>query len=209
MLQEDEDGDTQLHMAIIQDLVPVAIYIIRCLSAVNADLQNNNLQTPPCLAVHTQHLDVVETLIECGASLSVVDKNGNTPLHIACIYGFYATVPSLLENVERGIVKKCISIPNYAGQSCIHLAADRMHFSVMRLLLSHGADVNEREKLFGMTILHNAVKTGNKQLLKYILHLQGLDLNSEMNDGYTPLSLAYVENQPDIVGMLRQVGCTL
>ncbi|XP_062589235.1 NF-kappa-B inhibitor alpha-like [Saccostrea cucullata] len=205
-------SDDELHMTIIDGLVPVAEYILKSLSGVNADLlniQNNDLQTPLSLAVHENHVKVVFALIKNGASLLIVDKNGNTPLHIACIYGFDRIVCLLLENVERKIIKKCISIPNYFGQSCIHLAVDRMHFSVMRLLLKHGADVNDREKLFGMTILHKAAKTGNKQLLEYLLTLQGLDLNSKTFDGLTAIFLAYFENQHDILHLLGQAGCNL
>lgn len=212
MIHADKDGDTQLHLAITKNHVPVAIYIIQCLATINVNLlnlQNNLLQTPLWLAIYEQQLDVVEMLIRSGADITAADRNGNTPLHVASEYGLDEFLDFLLRNAGRAMICRCLSVPNYGGQTCLHLAADGMHLSAIRLLLRHGVDLNEEEKVHGMTILHKAAKSGNKILLEYILNLQGLDLSPVTYAGDTPILLAYLEGHADIVSLLKQEGCNL
>lgn len=69
-----ESGDTALHLA---------IRYIGTLQVPNPDLA------------------LIETLIDLNANVSAVSKNGNSPLHIACLYGSYGIVELLLKHDVR------------------------------------------------------------------------------------------------------------
>lgn len=45
-------------------------------------------ETPFHCAVKAQGMSAIKHLIECDVNPNEVDRNGDTPLHIACRYGF-------------------------------------------------------------------------------------------------------------------------
>lgn len=51
------------------------------------DVINDDGKTPIHLATEKGHFDVVNLLIDAGASLDIQDNLGNTPLHIASAHG--------------------------------------------------------------------------------------------------------------------------
>lgn len=105
----------QLHMAIINLMVPIALYIIQ--QAPNRDwlnLPNNMLQTPLHLAVMTRLPQVVKALIDGGADIEARDSKGDTPLHIACREGFDDIAQILLNSTNQN-VSQDLEARNYDG----------------------------------------------------------------------------------------------
>lgn len=90
----------QLHNAIIQLLMPIALFFINKVpSSEYLNIPNNLLQTALHLAVITKMKSVVRRLIVAGADVTARDHKGDTPLHIACREGFEEIVAVLLEPV--------------------------------------------------------------------------------------------------------------
>ncbi|XP_067936875.1 E3 ubiquitin-protein ligase MIB1-like [Watersipora subatra] len=80
--EKKDDGYTALHLASLNNHVEVADLLVKVGSA-NVNVQNINLQTPLHLAVERQHTQIVRLLVKKKASLNIVDKDGDTPLHEA------------------------------------------------------------------------------------------------------------------------------
>lgn len=102
-------------MAIINLMVPIALYIIQ--QAPNRDwlnLPNNMLQTPLHLAVMTRLPQVVKALIDGGADIEARDSKGDTPLHIACREGFDDIAQILLNSTNQN-VSQDLEARNYDG----------------------------------------------------------------------------------------------
>ncbi|XP_046585244.1 NF-kappa-B inhibitor cactus-like [Haliotis rubra] len=215
LLSQDKDGDTNLHIAIIQREICIVRNMIGL--APHSDWLNTSnglLQTPLHLAVITRQIDVVRRLITSGASPDVRDLHGNTPLHIACREGYgdiveYLLTPRNFEEVtdlKLPHIPRDLSLRNYEGHSCVHLAAMETNLRVMDLLLSAGADINIGDGKSRRTVLHRAIETGNRILLHFLLMFEKLDVNCTTYAGLTPLALAAGRGYNDIVAILISNG---
>lgn len=80
--EKKDDGYTALHLAALNNHVPIAELLVHQGKA-NMDKQNVNLQTALHLAVERQHVPIVKLLVREGANLNIPDKDGDTPLHEA------------------------------------------------------------------------------------------------------------------------------
>ncbi|XP_063974602.1 NF-kappa-B inhibitor cactus-like [Diachasmimorpha longicaudata] len=180
---QDQDGDTQLHIAIIQGFLEAAAFSLikmvphPCL----LDIVNDDGQAPLHLAVLTKQSRIVRRLILGGANPSLRDSRGNTALHLACATSDLAAARALTDpvaSIERnylGSHKKIPALPqnleqlNYQGETCLHIAAAKNHVDLVRLLLRLGADLEAREGLSGKTVLHIAIENGCHQVVSFLL----------------------------------------
>ncbi|XP_076672618.1 NF-kappa-B inhibitor cactus [Andrena cerasifolii] len=179
---QDDDGDTQLHIAIVQGFLEAAFSLIRmaphpCLF----NILNDDGQSPLHLAVLTRQPRIVRRLILAGASPALRNFRGNTALHLTCATGDLASARALtdpLSPVERNYLmpgKKIPALPqnleqrNYDGEMCLHIAAASGQVELVRLLLRLGADLEAKEALAGKTALHLAVERGCRPVVAFLL----------------------------------------
>jgi ankyrin repeat protein len=74
---------------------------------------------------------------------------------------------------------------------------------VQALLSSVLVDVNKRDK-DGRTPLSFAAGYGYEEVVKILLHVQGIEVDSKDNDGGTPLSRAKLYGRESIVRLLEE-----
>ncbi|KRY88042.1 2-oxoisovalerate dehydrogenase subunit alpha, mitochondrial [Trichinella pseudospiralis] len=95
----------------------------------------------------------------------------------------------------------------------LHRAAYNNHVSVIKVLLSNGADISAQTE-DGWQPLHCAARWGNLESVKILLHMGKADINARSNSGLTPLHIAaseqpslftaeYLLSQPDIDPSIR------
>lgn len=191
--QQDEDGDTLLHLAIIQkDEYHAECLLAQAPSYRAMDLQNNLLQTPLHLAILTGLTSggLLRRLLAGGATPDLRDRNGNTALHLACKAGDrqavrtlttplmgeeITSIPYELPSSHACCIPQNLDLRNYEGETCLHLAAAGDHTDIVRYLVNCGADINVQEAKSGRTILHRAVEKENLILAHTILSLPGVD----------------------------------
>jgi ankyrin only family protein len=223
LFEQDDDGDNNLHMAIIHRNVTMAEAIVdMCPSADLLNLQNDFRQTALHLAVLTNLPPLTRRLVVKGARLETRDRNGNTALHLACKHGFEACVEMLttpLSQEERKSVPydlpprsipQDLTINNYEGEPCLHvcLKAPAVHRIrlICYLIQRCGANVNIMEGKGGRTLLHEAASCNDAQLAEFLLHQVNIQVDSRTYGGHTPLILAKSGCHEDIACKLMVRG---
>ncbi|XP_067676260.1 ankyrin repeat domain-containing protein 50-like [Haliotis asinina] len=87
-------------------------------------------------------------------------------------------------------------------------AASEGHREVVKLLVSNGANVSHVDR-FGINILHAACLGGDKEVVKYILSKNTLDINDRVRCGRTAVMLAAKNGHQDVVELLVGKGANL
>ncbi|XP_076297020.1 NF-kappa-B inhibitor cactus-like isoform X2 [Lasioglossum baleicum] len=218
--QDDDDGDTLLHLAILQGFWKAAFIIIRmaphcCL----LDILNDDGQSPLYLAVLTRQPRIVRRLILAGANPALRNRGGNTALHLACKTGDLASAMALTDSLtplERNYLLPGGKVPalpqyleqrNYDGDMCLHVAVNSGHVELVRLLVRLGADLEGREGLSGYTALHLAVEGGCRSVVTFLLKECRPCLDARSYGGITPYQIA-VYKDLQIASELVRAGAT-
>jgi ankyrin repeat protein len=186
----DEHGNTALLLACKYGFDDV----LATLLAKNAqvDVVNNNCETPLLLvleALNNDDTDLTQAtlleLIEKGADIHKADKDGNTPLHLACKYGLDLIVRKLIE--KRALVE----VENNEKESPFFVGLKHARLSVQAysVLLNNGCDIHKRDKA-GNTALHLACERDGLEVVVAKLLEKGANCNEVNEVGNTPLHVA-------------------
>lgn len=202
--RQDEDGDTALHIAVVQGELGIVCKLIQLLvlAGRSLDIYNNLRQTPLHLAVITKQPNMVETLLRAGAEPSALDRNGQTALHLCCEYNQRDCLSVVL---SLSTLSTCLEIRNYEGLSPLHLAVLQGRKDLARLLLSAGADINVMDVKSGQSPLMHAVENNNADMVHFLIENR-CDVNSQSYSGNTALHSACGRGQAETVRLLLKSG---
>ncbi|KAM6433716.1 NF-kappa-B inhibitor epsilon [Rhynochetos jubatus] len=219
-----EDGDTLVHLAIIHCVPAVALCCIAQLPREVLEIQNDLFQTPLHLAVYLEQPSVIQALIHKGVNPGLQDRNGNTPLHLACEQQCLQCAQQLLQGTAPtdGTVPDDSTVPNdgmaqphghhqdlqlqnWQGLACLHISTLKGNIPMMSLLLESGANIDVREGTSGKTPLHLAVECHNRRAVQFLLR-NGAYVDAQMYNGCTPLHLAVGRRDAAIAAILSHSG---
>jgi ankyrin repeat protein len=115
----------------------------------NVNAVNNQGTTPLLQALaRSDKIAVVKQLLKGGSDTKVVNKHRQTPLHFAA--GDQKDNPALCEVSLRHKAK--IDVVDEDGNQPLHIACLNGHLETVKLMVSHGANVDEIDN-FGRTPL--------------------------------------------------------
>jgi ankyrin repeat protein len=140
------------------------------------------------IAASRGDMNEARRLVDAGAPVDAVDHFGNTALHYAALAGHADVIELLL--LQSADTK----IKNKQGQCCIDAARSRGHaqaFSILR-----GAEL--------LLLIQDGDGAHALELLD-----AGLDVDVQAIGGWTPLMVAALENQPEMVELLLERGARL
>jgi ankyrin repeat protein len=109
---------------------------------ISTKYRNTNLH----FACKNDCIEIVDNLINYGASINAVNRFLHTPLHIACIEGHVNLVEFL---IDKGAD---IHLKSSTGWSALLWACYHHHSSVIQLLLVKGSNINDRNKIGNLII---------------------------------------------------------
>ena len=123
-------------------------------------------------------------ILAVGATVNYRDKNGNTPLHIACKKNHLKVATFLVEEF-RTQIDPCIH--NRSGNLALHISCENRSLALTKLVSS--CDLNVKNHA-GNTPLHVACKQEAVQCVKYLVKEKGCDVSVQNNNGELPLHVA-------------------
>ncbi|KAF1617162.1 UNVERIFIED_CONTAM: hypothetical protein FQV16_0012909, partial [Eudyptes robustus] len=209
---QDENGDTPLHLAIIHEQTAVIKQLIEVIVSIPRqqiiNISNNLQQTPLHLAVITKQPQVVQLLLQAHADPTLLDRYGNSLLHLALQAGDEEMLRTLLAHLGSA-APYLLHLPNYHGLLPVHLAVKVKSLACLDLLVRKGADVNAVERQGGRTPLHLAVEMENLNMATHLVKKLGADVNSRTFARNTPLHLAAGLGSPTLTKLLLKAGADM
>ncbi|XP_007897340.2 nuclear factor NF-kappa-B p100 subunit isoform X1 [Callorhinchus milii] len=207
---QDDNGDTSLHLAIIHQQPLVAQQLLQVIISIPGqnfiNAPNNLRQTPLHVGVITQQHSLVDLLLSAGADAAILDRHGNSVLHLALHQEDEAMVRSLVDGLEPHVLKKLLKLPDFNGLYPLHLAVKARSQQLVELLVNKGADSNQADQKSGRTALHLAVEMNCLGLAGYFLAEAGAEVDLATFEGNTALHLAAGSGSPALTAMLLAAG---
>uniref|UniRef100_A0A8C9NY66 Nuclear factor kappa B subunit 2 n=1 Tax=Serinus canaria TaxID=9135 RepID=A0A8C9NY66_SERCA len=162
-------------------------------------------RTPLHLAVITKQPQVVQLLLQAHADPTLLDRYGNSLLHLALPAGDEEMLRTLLAHLGSA-APYLLRLPDFHGLLPVHLAVKAKSLACLDLLVRTGADVNAVERQSGRTPLHLAVEMENLNMATHLVKKLGADINSRTFAGNTPLHLAAGLGSPTLTKLLLKAG---
>lgn len=189
---------------------PVKLEMIKLMAEFGAkiDAADEDGRTSLMWATHDENEDLVECLLELGASVNTETRYKVRPLHLASMRGSEAIVNLLLAKNPR------LDCLDDSGCTALYRSAQRGFSDVTRILLEKGANPDLTENL-GLTPLYISALEGFSNTVKVLLdHGAQVNLQTEgkVDDnpgGWTAVSAAANSDAPEIVKLLIDAGASL
>ncbi|KAI0263653.1 ankyrin repeat-containing domain protein, partial [Gloeopeniophorella convolvens] len=143
----------------------------------------------------SKSMDVVQLLLDRGASIDAAKNNGGTALHIASLNGHLEIVRLLL---DRGA--SIGAAENNGGGTALHIASLNGHLEVVRLLLDRGASIDASTGR-NATALHIESQKGHLEVVRLLLD-RGASIDASMCSGATALYIASRKGHLEVVRLL-------
>ncbi|KAK2717249.1 hypothetical protein QYM36_007390 [Artemia franciscana] len=212
---QDNSGDNSLHAALThnqQEAFGLLLAAVSCRDNPGDILNVFNFRrlTPLHIAVTTNNSEAVRLLLQSGADSDLVDKDGNTCIHLASSDpSLFNCLKELLnpKNRAQSNAKFSLEAKNYSeGCSPLYKSVSKQWLEGTEILLQSGANPNEKDCRLGRTPLHAAVECASLSLVQLILKCKQTNPNIQAYDGMTPLHLAVMNRNKEICIELMRFG---
>ena len=146
-------------------------------------------------------LEVAQKMIEFGADVNEISKNGMIPLNIATSKAHELQLQILMMETF-GLDLKDEKVQQ-ALEDKVYAEMERM-FKMAKMLIDAGADVNKKSVL-GTPLMNAVTNAWNVDIVELLVK-SGADLNETDENGRTALFYAYASGNMDIVDALIKSG---
>ncbi|CAL1285440.1 unnamed protein product, partial [Larinioides sclopetarius] len=194
----DRDGRPPLLWAASGGSSDAILALVKSGADVNA-VDRDGLTALHC-AASRGHVDCLETLITlCGAEVDKADDSGCSALFYAVTLG-HADCTNLLLSFGSQASRQ-----DKKGRTPAHCGASKGQLETLKILNHHKANLWVRNAKGDMP-LHEAVQSGRKDLVEWLLQQHQGSVNVSNASGRTPLHIAAITNNVDMCKVLMDYG---
>lgn len=172
---------------------------------------------------------IVEFLLNHGADVNYLDKQGKSALFYAAGSGYVKIAKHLImSNADINIkeyftqetafcyairhgtfniikmfldLKVDVNVKYTSGETMLFFAVRHLSFEIIQLLINYGADVNTTEVFVCRTVLYDAMRRGDERIIQLLID-SGTDINHLDDDERTPFHYAASRSNIDGVKIL-------
>lgn len=221
----NERGISLLHAAILFNNSEIFNLLLE--NYIDINIKDNNGQTPAHYCVMNNRIGFLKMLIRHNANLTIKDYLDESPLYKACLLGKENMISLLLETLSFDIYEKnskdetifmalvrsrnldllnkinldeeIVNMPNYQGETPLHIAAKAGDLSVVNYLISNKAFIHAKTNQ-GETPIFYAIRGQNLDVVDLLLkHGALMDTVSKFHDTAYDLVI-----KPDILAYINE-----
>ena len=201
------DGSSALFVASLYGYGEVVSRLLQ--RSVKVNIKNMRGQTPLSAAISSNNLDIVNMLLEAGATLAdEKTKQDLSPLQSAVLTKSVTIVRNILSKLpDLKSIEEAVNSPGPDRQTALHLSLNGP-LDIVQLLLDHGAELDARVGSTLATPLHMAALRGRAEVVALLLSRGCLTQPraGESLYGATPLYLAAQTGDLETVRLLLEAG---
>ncbi|KAK6360671.1 hypothetical protein TWF730_006805 [Orbilia blumenaviensis] len=181
-ISKDEGSRNALHLAASQGHKEVLLELLN--SGFPIDSTTDEMWTVVSFAAYGGFSDILEALVRRKAEVTVFDKKGNTPHHLAMQTGSLAVIKILQSQSDNA------RIANEHGETPLMLAVKRGNPLYVEELLAGGPRSRSEDRYESkVSLIHTALKKKNLEIVRLLAHA-GEDCCDRDELGNHPLILA-------------------
>lgn len=200
LIAADQHGNNPLHVASVNGNAAIVSLLLKHAPKILVDQPDTSGNTPLMMALGNGNRYLVEGLLQNKADVTKCNLQGDGPLHSAVICN--ATTDALQVYLDRsGISTFELNRTNKNGLTPLDRAILKNNFPVASLYLDKGAVVNFLPDKTNS--LHLAAATDFSEIQR--MFTPSL-INSQDEDGFTPLHIASQSGQVEVVAKLLSAG---
>jgi ankyrin repeat protein len=151
-------------------------------------------------------IELAEIIIANDVNVNAKDEYGNTPLHMAVDNENYELIDLLIRNSAN------INLLNKERKAPLHLAMDigtpdsKNNTKLAAFLINRGASLKIHHPVGNSNLLHLSTSLfADKSFIEFLLN-KGVDINAKNDNGNTPLDIALMGSQVEVIKLLREKG---
>jgi serine/threonine-protein phosphatase 6 regulatory ankyrin repeat subunit B len=177
-------------------------------SGVNINTQHPQTGTTVLMIASSYYYydGIVEFLIKNGTDVNLQDNEGKTAL----LWAASNSLPNAEILVANGAKVNLAANDGMTPflQASLGVSSGKVPIEMCELLRENGANINAsltKKSVMGWTALHYAVINGDIELVSYLIQ-HGANVNKTSADGLTPLYLAGLNENQEIIQLLKNAG---
>ncbi|XP_058449448.1 ankyrin-3-like [Malaya genurostris] len=207
-MAKNTNGKIPLYIAIEKNAKKVIEILLKHEQATEMLLTSDKYeQTALHFAAISDNYEIVNILIEHGASVMAKNTNGKIPLYIAIEKNAKKVIEILLKHEQA--TEMLLTSDKYE-QTALHLAAISDNYELVNILIERGLSVMAKD-IDGEIPFHTAIQKNAKKVIEILLkHEQATEmLLTSDNFGQTALHLAAISDNYEIVNILIDRGLSV
>jgi ankyrin repeat protein len=198
---QDYKGRTPLFHAVAEGRLSVTKLLVERGADMEMSTNEKHVQpgsTPFMACCEKDTWECSKILLDNGASIIPIRKDGADAIYIAARFGHLAVIDQIAESEDIGLI---LDRPTFKGRTALLTAAFHGHSLVVRKLFISGSDIDHQDD-YKFTALMYATKGEYFELVKWLLGT-GANPTKKDADGKTALKMAKDMEHASLVKYLK------